>query len=365
MIRVQCPECAGRLEQSANVLLCTGCAREWAIQDDVPVLTQAPTLYPKEYVTPDQFDAWLSDIRSCGWAEAGERLLGEMDRRGQKRQSVERLSFDESRADFHHVIPLRRTDVVLDYGTGLGSILFGLQPHAGHVVGLDQSIYRARLIRTRAAAIAASNVTAVCGGNSPRLPFETATFDLVVMNGVLEWTPRAQDGRPTDVHRRVLREVARVLKPGGALYLAIENRFGYRYLWGRRDSHNAGRKLPYVTVLPRWVANVYTQAASRVPYRTWLHSYRGLRALLGESGFSRTSFFFPYPTYNHFKYLIPLDGGTPSGTERTAAAVDYVLRHEPVSRRERWALAGLRRHGLIRHFAQDFAVVARTIGGVS
>jgi SAM-dependent methyltransferase len=284
-----------------------------------------------------------------------------MDRRGQKRRSVERLSFDESRADFHHVVPLRKTDVVLDYGAGLGSILFGLQPRASHVVGLDQSIHRARLINARAAAIGASNVSAVCGGNSPRLPFDSGTFDLVVMNGVLEWTPRAQPGRPSDVHQRVLREVARVLKPGGALYLAIENRFGYRYLWGRRDSHNAGRKLPYVTVLPRWVANAYTQAASRVPYRTWLYSYRGLRSLLGETGFSETSFFFPYPTYNHFKYLIPLDERGQSRTEPSAAAIDYLLRHEPVGRRERWALAGLRRHGLLRHFAQDFAVVARSI----
>jgi ubiquinone/menaquinone biosynthesis C-methylase UbiE len=359
MIQFRCPDCGGSLDESAGGLRCAVCTAEWPLRDGVPVLTAGAVVYPKEYVTPEQFETWLDDISRQGWEKAAERLSTGMASRGQKARSVARLSFDVSRADFHHLVPLEPNDVVLDYGAGLGSILFGLQPHAGHVVGLDQSLYRARLIRRRAEAIGAGNVTAVCGGNSSRLPFEDSTFNLVVMNGVLEWTPRAQAGNPVEVHRRVLREVARVLKPGGALYLAIENRYGYRYLWGRRDSHNEGKKLPYVTVIPRLAADLYTRAVSGVPYRTWLHSYRGLRGLLGECGFDRASFFFPYPTYNHFKYFIPVDG--PAADERRVnTASRHVLRHEPLSRRERWALRTFTRLGVLKHLAQDFAVIART-----
>jgi hypothetical protein len=91
-----------------------------------------------------------------------------------------------------------------------------------------------------------------------------------------------------------------------------------------------------------------------------LHSHRGLRSLLRTAGFPHTSFFFPYPTYNQFKYLIPLDDGSRSAANRTAAAVKYVLEHEPMPRREKLVLATLRRSRTLRAFAQDFAVVART-----
>lgn len=354
--RFACPSCAAPLAEPVNGrFTCAACASVWATHDGVPLLTPEPQWYPKEYVPAEQFDAWLADIREHGWDIAVERLLADMDRRGQKRKSVESLALDPSRADFHHLIPLTQDSVVLDYGCGLGSILFGLQPHAGHIIGMDQSVYRARLIRTRAAAQRMTNVTAIAGGNTMKLPFQDATFDLVVMNGVLEWIPRAQPGNPTAIHRRVLREIARVLKPGGALYLAIENRYGYRYLWGRRDSHNAGKKLPYVTVLPRLLADLYTRAASGVPYRTHLHSYRGLKSLLRSAAFQSTQFYYPFPTYNQYKYMVPLDGDA----ARTRWALDHLAGHEPLDRRER-AVIGVMRRGAARHLAQDFAVVART-----
>lgn len=356
-----CPMCKSTLTSGPGGLDCASCARTWEVRNGVPVLTPDPVLYPKEYVTPEQFDAWLADIEAVGWDEAGLRLKAAMESRGQKWRSVVSLSFDTTRADFHHLVPVESTDSVLDYGCGLGSILFGIQPHAGQVIGIDQSVYRARLINTRAAAIGASNVRGVCAGNSPYLPFPDASFNLVIMNGVLEWTPRAQAGKPTAVHERVLREIIRVLKPGGALYLAIENRYGYRYLWGRRDSHNAGKKLPYVTVLPRVLADLYTRAASRVPYRTWLHSYGGLRRLLHRSGFGETSFFFPYPTYNQYRCFIPLDRGE-RATPATAKAIDLLLAHEALPGKERAALRLLRTMGLTPHLAQDFSVVARKAG---
>ncbi|MDQ3069606.1 MAG: class I SAM-dependent methyltransferase [Acidobacteriota bacterium] len=349
-----CPMCRTTLTASDGGYQCSGCQRRWETKNGVPVLSPDPVLYPKEYVTPEQFDAWLADIETHGWDEAGRWLREAMESRGQKWRSVVSLSFDRTRADFHHLVPVEPHHAVLDYGCGLGSILFGLQPHAAQVVGIDQSLYRARLINTRAKAIGASNVMGICAGNSPHLPFPDASFDLVVMNGVLEWTPRAQEGKPSDVHARVLREVARVLKPGGALYLAIENRYGYRYLWGRRDSHNAGKKLPYVTVLPRALADLYTRAASRVPYRTWLHSYGGLRRLLGRTGFPNTSFFFPYPTYNQYRSFIPIDQSAAA-----AKAIDLILSHDQLPRPERLALTTLRGTGLAAHLAQDFAVVAR------
>lgn len=318
----------------------------------MPIMTREPQWYPKDYITAEQFDQWLQDIEQRGWRESVEHLLADMEARGQKRRSLEMLAFDESRADFHYLLPITPDAVVLDYGCGLGSIAFGLRQHCRHVVAMDQSLYRARLISFRAGVQGYSNMTAICGGNTRRLPFPDETFDVVVMNGVLEWMPRSQSGNPTEVQRRTLREVARVLKPRGAIYLAIENRYGYRYLLGRRDSHNAGRKLPFVTVLPRLLANAYTYAVSGVPYRTYLHSYWGLRGLLRSASFRQFDFYFPYPTYNNFKYIISFGDGEAEGLQ-------HVLDHERLPRAERAVLAFLQRFGLAKYLAQDFAIVAR------
>ena len=313
------------------------------------MLTRDAQWYPKDYITTDQYERWFARIETDGWQAATGALCADMDRLGQKRRAFERLALDESRADFQHIVPVAPDASVLDYGCGLGSISFGLAPHVGRLVGMDQSPYRARLLRRRAAARGHTHVTAVCGGNTARLPFPDDTFDLVVMNGVLEWLPLGQPGHPTGIHRRTVRELGRVVKPGGSLYLAIENRFGYRYLWGKPDSHG-GRPLSYVTVLPRVLAGLYHRAATGTPYRTYLHSYRALRAML-EEVFPDVRFYYPFPSYNAYKYLLPLDEGA-------GAAIQHVLDHEPLPRRERWALTLLRRLRATAHLAQDFAIVA-------
>jgi SAM-dependent methyltransferase len=81
-----------------------------------------------------------------------------------------------------------------------------------------------------------------------KLPFPDGSFDLVLSNHVIEHVggPSNQDDH--------LREVARVLRPGGFLYLAMPNR------WAPVEPHF---KLPFLSWLPEGRRSAYVRAARR------------------------------------------------------------------------------------------------------
>jgi hypothetical protein len=101
-----------------------------------------------------------------------------------------------------------------------------------------------------------------------------------------------------------LTNVFRVLKPGGILSLGIENRTLPYYFFGKRDPHCG---LPFVTVLPRRLANIYSKKKAGKPYRSYLYSSKGYRKLLKGCGFSKIEIFSSLPSYNYPHDLIPLN----------------------------------------------------------
>ncbi len=80
------------------------------------------------------------------------------------------------------------------------------------------------------------------------LPFTDASFDIVITNHVIEHvgTRRAQ--------LRHLQEIARVLKPGGLVYLAVPNR------WQLMERHF---RLPMLSWLPLPLASFYVRMTGR------------------------------------------------------------------------------------------------------
>lgn len=117
--------------------------------------------------------------------------------------------------DFRY-IPLEPTDRVLDLGCGEGrhTISAGLQG-AGHCIGLDLSQADLMTARHRAKEFTFEDTrtqldfTVASGLN---LPFRDATFDKVICSEVLEHVPDYQ---------AVLREIYRVLKPGGLFAVSV------------------------------------------------------------------------------------------------------------------------------------------------
>jgi SAM-dependent methyltransferase len=148
------------------------------------------------------------------------------------------------------------------------------------------------------------NIQSVCA-NAVELPFAENTFDLVILNGVLEWTGLADPNEnPLVLHKKIIKKIHHILKPGGKLYIGIENRFGIDCLMGVKDPHSG---LRFVTVLPRWLADIYSKSKRGHRYSEITHSYWGMKKLLRTSGFKRTEFFIPLPNYRYFAYFIPFN----------------------------------------------------------
>ena len=108
---------------------------------------------------------------------------------------------------------IRPGDVVLDLGSGSGTDIFcaaAMTGASGRVVGVDftdEQLQKASLLRDREGYSQVELVAA----RIEELPFEDASFDVVVSNGVINLSP---------VKDRVFAETARVLRPGGRLAIA-------------------------------------------------------------------------------------------------------------------------------------------------
>lgn len=166
---------------------------------------------------------------------------------------------------------------VLDLGCGTGWFLIDAAKRGIPAVGLESS--PAYIAQAHAAAKVAGVSIEVANGMAEALPFPDASFDFANVNEVIE---HVEDPRA------MLAELNRVLVPGGAAYLSVPNRFGFK------DQHF---HLYFVNWLPRAWSDAFIavfgkhknyaepgigrQRLSEMHYYT----HPAARALFAEAGF--------------------------------------------------------------------------------
>jgi SAM-dependent methyltransferase len=156
-----------------------------------------------------------------------------------------------------------RTGRVLDIGCGPGLLLREFQRHGWEVQGTELNEASAAYARDKLE-------IPVHTGPATELPWPTNHFDAVVMWHVLEHLPDA---------RQALREVARVLRPGGVFLIGVPN-------FGSTEARMAQDKWFHLDV-PRHLTHFTRES---------------LTAALAETGFTikRLSFF--APEYDCFSF---------------------------------------------------------------
>lgn len=113
----------------------------------------------------------------------------------------------------HAIAPIDQGAVVLDIGCGAGTDLLLAARRIGPdgcAIGVDMTAAMRERALAGANAAGLTNVE-VRDGDATRLPVGDATVDVVISNGVLNLVP----DKPT-----AIREIARVLKPGGRVQIA-------------------------------------------------------------------------------------------------------------------------------------------------
>ena len=146
---------------------------------------------------------------------------------------------------------------MLDLGSSTGFITDEVARAGGAVVGVD--IDKPGLARSKKRFGEDRSFLAARG---EALPFRDESFDVIVFNHIYEHTV---DPIP------VMGEIERVLKPDGAVYLGLANRFGVM------EPHY---RLPFLSYLPPGAADRYVRALGRSnQYHERLRSRRALRRL--------------------------------------------------------------------------------------
>ena len=135
---------------------------------------------------------------------------------------------------------------ILDVGSGVGAfvvacrrrglIAFGIEPDR---IGKGGGLTAIQIAKRRLE----NQVFAVAVGE--RLPFRDKSFDLVALDQVMEHVAD---------QKAVLREAARVLKPGGAIYMASPNYLRFY------ESHY---KIFWLPLLPKMLGRLYLKTRAR------------------------------------------------------------------------------------------------------
>lgn len=183
--------------------------------------------------------------------------------------------------------------ILLDLGIGWGDVSSYFAGICKSVIGID--IRKEQLSEIKKRRI--KNLELV-NSNAQNLPFRDRSFDIVILCGVLEWVGYGEKN-PEKIQMNVLKEVNRILKLNGTVYLGIENRFGLNFFLGALEHHT---NLPFISLLPRKLGNLYSKLIRGKKYTEYTYSKYELEKLLKSTGFY-TKFYTALPDYGHpFKY---------------------------------------------------------------
>jgi len=154
---------------------------------------------------------------------------------------------------------------ILDAGCGSGPLFAPLRDRGAQVTGVDSSAGMLEVARTRLGADADLHLADLAGP----LPFADATFDDVIASLVMHYLP---DWGPT------LRELRRVLTPGGRLIMSI-----YHPISAYCIERLAGRRPDYFTTwswTEEWAMGGETQTME-----FWMPPLHAMSDAFGAAGF--------------------------------------------------------------------------------
>jgi SAM-dependent methyltransferase len=200
------------------------------------------------------------------------------------------LSNDSRWAVLYHLSPRRgnivtpmgitKTDSVLEIGAGTGAVTGALSTKAKNVDCVELSRRRSVINAYRNKEHTNINIFV---GNFERMNF-AKQYDAAVLIGVLEYAQLyIKSDRPFFDFLSMIRKL---LKPGGKLYIAIENRLGMKYLSGAPEDHCG---IPFTGIEGYAVQDRPNSA------RTFTKSE--LESLLNAAGFASLYFYYPLPDY--------------------------------------------------------------------
>lgn len=298
---IACPICKSSLLISRSESRCNNCSKSWRLREGIISFVDSDFYWGE--IPREEMIEIIKVSEKEGYQKAIEKLIEKKDVNLSSRYII-----GEDRADWRYLIPLSRESRILDLGSGWGTISFLLAKEVGHITTVEAVLERVKFICIRKEQDQLENITPI-HANVLTFPFKDSSFDLIIMNGILEWVGVMNTEYPPQRAQEILlKRSYDLLAAGGYLYIGIENRFGYQFLRGAKD-HSG---LKYTSLMPRWMASLmvnlstikYRTECLTKGYRTYTYSKFGYKRMLHKVGFPQVDIYLT-SNYNYPKYLIP------------------------------------------------------------
>jgi SAM-dependent methyltransferase len=268
---------------------CRGCGAHWPVEQGIASYGSASYYGELTQETMHELNALA---REGHWLAAARAMF-----QGRNPELYDYVA-DLNRASWIPILPLGPDSTVLDVSCGLGALTHALALTYRYVVAVEPVGEMVRFAKLRCEQEDLKNVDVV-QSKLDVLPFPKDTFDLIVLNGVLEWMRESRSSRtPRQAQLDFLRDLRRLLKPHGVLVIGSENRLGYTAFLPQNDR------------LRRWLDSLYGRLKKPGFYRALVdptkghgtgshsHSPSGYRRLLRQSGFPAVDLWWPPNGYN-------------------------------------------------------------------
>jgi len=304
-LNICCPECKNVLINNGNKLICGSCGKECIVDGKIYDFLGDSNYYWSE-IPLEEMRIILDIATKRGWENAIQNIC-------LNHPKLKGYLTSNARTDWlFHCIDYSHNSACLDIGSGFGGNTFALAKYYDEVWSLEAVKQRITFQKIRQEQENIDNIKFV-RTDWLHLPFPDNYFDIVASNGCLEWVGLSDYSKdPRSLQIAFLKEIKRVLKPNGCLYVGVENRFALNAFMGSRD-HSG---LPFTSVLPRKLADFMVRFSQKSgeygqhnvmskwkDYRTYTYSMAGYEKLLREANYSDTNY------YWCFSYNLPTVSG--------------------------------------------------------
>ncbi len=236
------------------------------------------TLHLEDYPGEDLYSD--GDIEDEMLTIAKDYEPSEFDRIVEERHSWPILyHFSSIRTNILNWYPFKKTDKVLEIGSGCGAISGSIAKKVEHLTCIELSKKRSMInaYRNRTQ----DNMDIYLGNFQDVEKKMPNDFDVITLIGVFEYGSEyiASEHPYVDFLKIVLKH----LKPGGHLMIAIENRLGMKYFAGATEDHEG----------------TYFEGIEGYPNTKRVHTFSKpeLEAIMDACGAVNRTFYYPYPDY--------------------------------------------------------------------
>lgn len=182
-------------------------------------------------------------------------------------------------------IPFKKTDKILEIGSGCGAITGTIADKAGSVTCVDLSKQRSTINAVRNKE--KDNIKIHVGNFMDIEPVLPQDYDYILLIGVFEYGQAYIGGE--NPYTDFMKVVQKHLKAEGHIVVAIENRFGLKYFAGCKEDHLG----TYFSGIEGYRKEDGVRTFTR----------KNLEGILKKSGISEYSFYYPYPDYKFMTML--------------------------------------------------------------